>query len=164
MRMKTIPACLAVLAVVSALLLMGCQEAAAPPETPPDTFTTTWNLGEEERAFGISGDRTGHKAGVPSEFELMLDNLQGDGSWQGEYCVLLLDRYGVVEKVAHRQYDVPAGLKTSETITVHFPEDFEGPLGLCVVVPERASVVSTLWVGADSTGDAGPWPNIATCP
>lgn len=84
--------------------------------------------------------------------------------WQGEYCVLLLDRNGVVQKVTQRQYDVPAGLETHETITVQFPEGCEGPLGLCVVVPERATVVSTVWVGTGRSGDAGPWPNIATCP
>jgi len=164
MRVKTIPASLMVLAAVSAVLLAGCRNAPASPEIPPDPFTTTWNLGEEERIFGISGDSAGHKAGETSEFELTVDNLAGDGPWQGEYCVLLVDRDGILAEVTRRPYDVPAGVRLREMIAVPFPEGYEGPLGLCVVIPERASVVTTVWVGTIRTLDAGPWPSITSCP
>ena len=164
MHIKTVPAGLIGLAAVTALLLAGCQNAAEIPEFASEPFTTTWNLGDEDRVFGISGDRTGHMAEGTSEFELTLDNLSSDGPWQGEYCILLLDRNGIVDEVTRGQYDVPAGLKTHETIPVTFPEGFAGPLGLCILIPERASVVSTLWVGTAPTGDAGPWPNISVCP
>ena len=164
MRMKVIPASLTVLAVASALLLAGCQNAPADQQIPPDPFTTTWNLGEEERVFGISGDSAGHRAGETSEFDLTINNLASDGPWQGEYCVLLVYRDGILSEVMRGQYDVPPGVMTHETIEVEFPEGYEGPLGLYIVIPERASVVTTVWVGTSRTVDAGPWPSITSCP
>jgi hypothetical protein len=163
MKNKTIWTGLAALVVVSALLITGCQEAPA-TEIPPDPFTTTWNLGEEGRAFSVSGDSAGHIPGEESEFQLMLDNLAGDDPWQGEYCILLIGREGIVKEITHEQYNVPVGLKTQNPFTIEFPEDFEGPLGLCVVIPQRATMVTTLWIGTGRTGNAGPWPNIKTCP
>ncbi|MBN1857560.1 MAG: hypothetical protein JW846_11505 [Dehalococcoidia bacterium] len=164
MRIKTVRASLIGLVAVIALLPLGCQNTAEFPQNTPDPFTTTWDLGEEDRVFGISGDRAGHTAEGTSEFELTMDNLLSDGPWQGQYCILLLDRNGILDEVTGGQYDVPAGVKTRETIAVTFPEGYTGPLGLCVVVPECASVVTTLWVGTEPTSDAGSWPIILDCP
>jgi hypothetical protein len=163
MKNKTIWTGLIALLVVSALLITGCREAPA-TEIPPDPFTTTWNLGEEGRAFSVSGDSAGHVPGEESEFQLVLDNLAGDDPWQGEYCILLIDSEGIVKEITHEQYNVPVGIDTKKPFTIEFPEDFEGPLGLCVVIPQRATMVTTLWIGTGRTGNAGPWPNIKTCP
>lgn len=152
------------LLVASALLIASCQQTPVSQEIPPDPFTTTWSLGGEGRTFSISGDSAGHIADEQSEFQLILDNFSGDDPWQGEYCILLIDKEGVVKEVSYEHYNVPAGLKTQSNFTVEFPDGFEGPLGLCVVIPQRASVVTTLWIGTSRTGDAGPWPNIKTCP
>ena len=164
MKNKTIWTGLAALLVVFVLLITGCQETPSNQEIPLDPFTTTWNLGEEGRAFSVSGDSAGHIPGEESEFQLVLDNLAGDDPWQGEYCILLIDSEGIVKEITHEQYNVPVGLKTQKPFTIEFPEDFEGPLGLCVVIPQRATMVTTLWIGTGRTGNAGPWPNIKTCP
>jgi len=164
MRTMTIPASLAALVLTVSLVATGCANAPASAETPPDPFTTSWNLGEEGRTFSLSGDSAGHVAGGTSEFLLKLDNSSGEGPWQGEYCVLLLDQDGIVKAVASEQYDVPAGGGTQRPILVEFPEGHEGPLGLCIVMPERASGVTTVWVGTGRSGNAGPWPSITTCP
>jgi len=164
MRTKTIPASLIALAVTLSLLVAGCGNTPASAGIPPDPFATSWNLGEEGRTFSISGDSAGHRAGETSEFLLKMDNSSGEEPWRGEYCVLLLDRDGIVKAVASGQYDVPVGGGTQRPILVEFPEGYKGPLGLCIVIPERASVVTTVWVGTDRSGSAGPWPSITTCP
>ena len=155
---------LIVVLAATALLMAGCQNVPATQDIPRDPFTTTWSLGEEDRTLSISGDSAGHRAGETSEFLLTLDNVSGDGPWQGEYCIVLVDREGVLKEISSDQYNVRVGVTTQESIVVEFPEDFEGPLGLCVVVPECLSVVTTLWVGTSQTGSAGPWPNIMACP
>jgi hypothetical protein len=50
-------------------------------------------------------------------------------------------------------------------LTVTFPKDFKGAICLCAVIPQRSSMVNTLWVGEmDNTSSAGSWPIITTCP
>ncbi|MDD5511901.1 MAG: hypothetical protein PHI12_14010 [Dehalococcoidales bacterium] len=164
MKIKAIWTSLIALLVLSVLLLPSCQKAPINQEIPPDPFTTTWNLGDEGRTFSISGNSAGHTAGKETEFQLRLDNRSGDDPWQGEYCILLVDQDGIVKEVAHEHFDVPVGLETQKPVTVEFPGNFEGPLGLCVVIPQRASIITTLWVGTGRMGNAGPWPNIKTCP
>lgn len=153
------------LLALSVPLLTGCEEAPATfPAAPSDPFTTTYSLGEEGRRLSLSGSSAGHAAGKESEFQLRLDNRSGDDSWQGEYCILLLDSEGVVKEIDHEQFEVPVGLETEEQVTVQFPEGSAGPIGLCVVIPQRASVVTTLWVGEKGADSAGPWPDVSTCP
>jgi len=163
-KTKTIWTSLFALLLVSALLITGCQKSPANQEIPPDPFNTTWDLGEEGRSFSISGNSAGHMPGKQSEFLLKINNHSGAERWQGEYCILLVDTNGVVKEVTHEQFDIPLGLETQQTVFVEFPEDFEGPLGLCVVVPQRGTTVTTVWVGAKSNVSAGPWPTIKTCP
>lgn len=133
-------------------------------KSPPDPFSTTWSLGEEGRAFSISGNSAGHVSGKQSEFLLRINNQSGKEQWQGEFCVFLVDRDGIVKEVAHEQFNVPVGLETQERIMVSFPENYQGPLGLCFVVPQRGSTVTTVWVGEKDTVSVGPWPVIKTCP
>lgn len=163
MKNKTIWTSLIALLAVPVLLITGCQKAPA-TEIPPDPFTTTWDLGEEGRTLSISGNSAGHVPGKESEFQIILDNVSGDDPWQGEYCILLVDGEGVVKEINHEQYNVSVGIKKQEPFTVKFPEDFEGPLGLCVVIPQRSTMITTLWVGTNRGGNAGPWPDIKTCP
>lgn len=100
------------------------QYPALPPEIPPDPFTSVRGLGEKQ-VVTFSGDSAGHDAGVRSEFMLELDNRVADERWQGEYCVLLLDRDRVVMEIAHHQFDIPAGVKTHTPVTVQFPVNTE---------------------------------------
>jgi len=121
-------------------------------------------LNSEDRTFSISGNSAGHAAGKRSEFQLRLDNRYSDDSWRGNYCILLIDQQGIVKEIAHEQYDIAAGLEIQKQVIVDFPENLNGPLGLCIVIPQRASIVTTLWIGDTITGNVGPWPNIHTCP
>ena len=154
-KTKTIWTSFIALLLISALLITGCQKAPTNQGVPPDPFNTTWDLGEEGRAFSISGNSAGHIPGKQSEFLLKINNHTGAEPWQGEYCILLVDTDGIVKEITHEQFNVPVGIETQQPIFVEFPKDFEGPLGLCVVVPQRGTTITTVWVGAKSTVSAG---------
>jgi hypothetical protein len=146
------------LLVLPVLMATGCQKASS--ERAPDPFTTSYFLNEEGRAFSISGNSAGHKPGEQSEFQLRLDNGAGTNSWQGQYRVLLVDEKGVVQKIKEEQFDLAAGAGEQKRVTVEFPPEFEGPIGLGIVIPQQASIVTTLWVGEKVGNHAGPWPAI----
>ena len=147
---------------ISVLTMKSCHEAS---EIPPDPFTTTWSFGEEGRTFSISGNSIGHAACKPSEFQITLDNRSGDNTWRGRYCILLINREEIVEEIAHEEFNVQARQEMQKPLTVTFPADVvKGSIGLCVFFPQRASVVTTLWVGEKRTESVGTWPDITTCP
>jgi len=161
---KIIGIYLVVLLLIFAFMITGCQREPANQEIPPDPFNTTWDLGKEGRTISISGDSAGHMPGKQSEFLLKINNSSGPERWLDEYCILLVDANGVVKEVTQRQFDIPVGLETQETVSIVFPEGIEGPLGLCVVIPQRGSTITTVWTGPKSNISVGPWPVIKTCP
>jgi len=164
--MKRILIGLTVIAViVVVVVVVGAREPTTPSVTPPSPFNMVWGL-VDQHVVTLSGDSAGHIAGEESEFTLELDNRAADidDPWHLEYCVLLLDEGGVVMEVAHEELDIPAGLKTSRTITVQFPADLDGPYGLSVLIPDRGQSIQTIWVGEIEPVDAGPWPVLETCP
>lgn len=163
MRGVIIWALVVVIAIVLALLFGG-REPAVAPDVPPNPFRMVWGL--ERQVVTFSGDSAGHFAGEESEFTLALDNRAADigDRWQGEYCISLLDEDGVVMEIAHREFSVPAGTRPSETITVQFPDDLDGPYGLSLVFPDRGQSIQTIWVGEIRAVSAGPWPELDACP
>jgi hypothetical protein len=160
----TIITSILILAVMTGVLVTGCSSESGNTLVPTDPFTTTWHSPEEGWSFRISGDSAGHMPGETSEFQLELDNTNGKETMEGRYCVLLVDENGPVHDITGDQFAIPTGSKKQTAITVTFFGDREGPLGLCIVIPERAAVVTTVWVGTDRSGAAGPWPSIETCP
>ncbi len=163
MKHMTVTISIFLLLLMSALVVTGCGNPVE-DEPPVDPFTTTWNLGEDGRSFSISGNTAGHRPGEISEFQLIINNLKGGDTWQFEYCIVLVDTEGIVKEIIREDFSVPSGLETQKTIRAQFPGDMEGPLGLCVVFPGRASSITTVWVGEKTGVAAGPWPNIVTCP
>ena len=99
-KTKTILTGLISLLLISTLLLAGCQQTPANQEIPPDPFTSTWDMGKEGKMFSISGNSAGHKPGEQSEFLLKINNHSGDGTWQGEYCILLVNQE-VIKEITH---------------------------------------------------------------
>jgi hypothetical protein len=159
MKIRAIWLVIIALLLSSVSLSTGCQKASF--ERSLDPFTTTYSLSEEGRAFSISGNSAGHRPGQKSEFQLRLDNGAGANSWQGEYRILLVDEEGVLKKITQEQFELAIGANEQKSVTVDFPQGFEGPIGLGVVFPQLASTITTLWVG-EKTGDhAGPWPSIS---
>ncbi len=137
--------------LLTAVITAGCGKEDEARQVSPDPFTATWNLGEEERSISISGDTAGHEAGETSEFVLTFDNTRRSDTWSDSYCLVLLDRDGIV-------------MAPQITVPVEFDASFEGAYGLSLIIPNRLQQVTTVWVGSDRQGDAGPWPQILTCP
>jgi hypothetical protein len=134
------------------ILLVSCEGAQ---NNTPDTFTSTYYLDEEGRSISISGNSHA-ETGERSEYLLKIKS--DAGGWQDEYWVLLLDNDSVVERVSHERFDLPGSTEMQRTIVVQFPEGVVGALGLCIVVPGRATTISTLSVGVDDATTTG-WPD-----
>lgn len=134
----------------------GCQQSPEASEKSPDTFATTYYLAEEGRSISISGDSDGMPS-EQSEYELKINN--GTEPWQDEYYILLVDSDSIVEEVYYEQFDIPSRGGIQRPVTVVFPEGYEGALGLCVLIPERASVITALSVGVDNAIATG-WPDV----
>jgi len=97
---------LVMLIIAVVLAAGGCRaESVTPPVMPPDDpFAISIGIGEKQ-VVTFSGNSAGHVAGEVSEFTLEMDNRPADleERWQGAYCVLLLDRDGVVMEITHQQ-------------------------------------------------------------
>ncbi len=157
MKKKTIIINIIGLLALLALLITGCQKA---PNAPPDTFTATYQFTEEGRSISISGNSNG-MPGEQSEYILKISN--SAELWQDEYYVLLLDSESVTKEISHERFNIPGGGGIQKPITVQLPEDFEGALGLCVLIPQHGNLIATLSVGAKHAISTG-WPEIRTYP
>lgn len=148
--------------LLPALVLAGCGQDPEAGERN-GAFRTTWDLAGEGRAVTLSGDSFGHRAGNRSSFELALDNRSED-AWKDEYCVLLVDTNGVATEVTHQGLDLSPGVFAQRTISVDFPEHFDGPYALVVLVPGSGALASTIHVGDGD--DEGPvqWVVPTSCP
>ncbi len=146
--------------VISLALATGCQETKVSSNASTDTFDATYNLVEEGRSINISGNSDG-KPGEQSEYLLKIYN--NNETWQDEYFVLLLDSNSVIQEISHKQFNIPAGGGIQTPVTVEFPESFKGALGLCVLIPQRASLITTLSVGVNNAIGTG-WPDIRSYP
>jgi hypothetical protein len=140
-----------------AFFIMSCKKA---PEILPDSFTATYNLVEEGRSISISGNSDG-MPGEQSEYVLKINN--NAEQWEDEYYVLLVDSDSVIKEISHGQLDISGGGGIETPVMVEYPEGFEGALGLCVLVPQRGSLIATLSIGAKNAITTG-WPDISTYP
>ena len=156
MKKKAVMISIAGMMVLPVIFVAGCQET---PDASPDTFAATSTL-EDARNFSISG-RSNGVPGEQSEYILRINN--NEERWQDEYYVLLVDSYSVIQEISHEQFDIPGYGGIAESIAVDFPEEFEGALGLCVLVPEQGSLIATLSAGAQNATGAG-WPDIRNYP
>jgi hypothetical protein len=154
---KLLLASLGILIIAAMLLITGCQKA---PEAPPDTFSTTYYLAEEGRSISISG----HSDGMPGEQSEYILHINNKGeSWQDEYYILLVDSNSVIKEISHERFIIPGGGGIQKPIMVKYPEGFKGALGLCVIVPQRGSLVTTLSIGVKDAVSTG-WPDISAYP
>jgi hypothetical protein len=156
-KKKTIVISIIVILVLSIVLTTGCQKV---PGNLPDTFATTYYLAEGGRSISVSGNSDG-MPGEESEYILKINN--NSERWQDEYCVLLVDSDSVIQEISHDKFDIPGSDWIQKPITIKYPNGFQGALGLYVIIPQRASVVTTLSIGVKNAVSPG-WPDIHTCP
>ncbi len=148
-------AALAVTVVLSAVLLPGCGNGPGPR---PDTFTSTYYVGEEGRSISISGSS---RSAPGSQSEYLLKVRSGEQAWQDEYWVLLIDSDSVLQAVVHERFALPGSTGMQRPVAIRFPARFAGALGLCVIIPARATMISTLLIGVDEAPGTG-WADAET--
>jgi len=112
------------------------------------------------RNFSISG-RSNGMPGEQSEYTLKINS--NEEGWQDEYYILLIDSDSVIQEVSHDQFDISGQGGIEKPVEVEFPEGFEEALGLCVIIPERGSLIATLSVGVKDAIATG-WPDIRDYP
>jgi len=137
----------------------GCQSVPVEEPIPPDPFTVTSHLGEEQRTVTFRGDSAGHIAGQESLFYLRLINNSKDEMWQADYCVLLLDTEGIVMEVECAPFYIQPKASIQKTIPVIFPENLSGAYGISVLIPGRGESITTIWIGEKTNTGVGPWPD-----
>ena len=140
-----------VLLVLVAGLAVSCNQGMVIEEKPVNTFTATY-LNEEGRSIIISGNGNG-MPGERSEFTLNINN--NTERWQGEYYVLLVDKDSIVEEIHHEHLDIQGGGGIQTPIIIEYPEGFMGALGLCVLIPQNGSLITTLSVGTEHAISTG---------
>ena len=160
MKKKTLILHVIIVLVISLILIAGCQKTETSSKISPDTFDATYDLVEEGRSIRISGNSDG-MPGEQSEYLLKINN--NSERWQDEYFVLLLDSSSVIQEISHVRFDVLGGGGIQKPINVVFPKGFEGALGLCVLIPQRAILIATLSAGVKDAISTR-WPDIRSYP
>ena len=113
----------------------------------------------------ISGYSAGYMPGDSATFDITIKN-PSEQDVNGEFCLLLLDREGVVATLIEKR---PFSLAPSGSFTtreeVKFPSNLnEGAYGLAFMVPSQTSFVITVWLGEDTSQVVGFWPEVSSCP
>jgi hypothetical protein len=156
LKKKSLFWCSGILVMALIIAITGCQKAA---ETAPDTFASTYST-EEGRSISISGNSDG-MPGDQAEYILQINN--NAENWQDEYFVLLVDSNSVIQEISHEQISIPGGGKIQKPIMIRYPEDYAGALGLCVMLPESGTLITTLSIGIKDAVTSG-WPDIRDYP
>jgi hypothetical protein len=105
-----------------------------------------------------SGYARGHQPGQESTFALTIYDGSPD-TWQGRYCVQLLDRHSLVATLEQEGFSLQRGESWVRQVVVRFPDGLaDGAYGLALIFPGRLSSVTTIQVGKGSDTFGGPWP------
>jgi hypothetical protein len=106
----------------------------------------------EARSFA-----TGYRPG--DEFTFFLDVHNGSpGPWQADFCLVLVDREGVVATLIEDSFSLQPGEGFGTMLVAEYPANIrEGAYGLALVIPERMASTSTVYLGVDQNQTAGPF-------
>jgi uncharacterized membrane protein len=149
---------------LTGMLLTACT---APQDTPPpvssrDPFSLRAE-GEDGILLELSGNSRGHVPGSESAFDMRLVN-RGQATWMGEYCLQLVDGSGVITTFEQGDFSLEPGEALSNPVRVVMPEEVEeGAYGLGVVITDRMSSTTTIYLGQDMGRSAGPYAE-PVCP
>ena len=134
---------LTVLVVLATMPTITLSCTSQPAIEPYNFFKASSNYAE------ISGYSAGYMPGDNATFTIGLKN-PTEQKVQGEFCLLLLDREGVVAKIIERRpYALNKKSSFSSPEPVIFPSTLpEGPYGLALLVPEYDNLVVNIWVGS----------------
>jgi len=150
---------LAVLVLPAVVPITAFSCTSQPKSEPYNFFQTTSSYA------GISGYSTGYMPGDNATFTIGLKN-PTEQTIQYEFCLLLLDKEGVVAKLIDRRpYTVNPRSSFFPPEQITFPSTLqEGPYRLAFVLSDNFASVTTIWIGSGTPQSGGPWPEIKSCP
>jgi hypothetical protein len=128
------------LLAIAALTIAGCGAPTSGSQTPteetaPEPFSARAES-EDGTIVAWSGYTEGYEPGAEATFDITIQN-ETDQSWEGRYCLQLLDRQlpKVVATLEQRAFTLDSGVGFSDEITVQFPGEMgEGTYGLSLAV------------------------------
>jgi hypothetical protein len=135
MNKKIIIISIIVILVLPTLFITGCQKVS---EITTDTFLATYSFPENGRSISISGNSKG-KSGEQSEYTITFNN--NVERWQDEYRVLIVDSESVIHEISHESIDIGPMTTVLKPVTVEFPSDIQGVLGLWVMTEENPATL-----------------------
>ena len=145
------------------LLFAGCVQTSQDQDLPVDPFSARVE-GDDGILVTWNGNSRGYHPGSDSTFNLEMSNT-GQEAWRGEYCLILLDKNGVVTTFGQGDFNLQPGEGFSTSVQARFPEDLsESPYGLTLVIPGRLENSVTIYVGDARDKSVGGWPAQARCP
>lgn len=162
--------------IALSLLLAACNaffpapQSGQPPQQgqPSQLFPSDPFVATAEGGDGIFVEFRGFSRGFHpgDEVAYNLDAHNGSGAaWQARYCLLLLDRAGVVANLAQEDFSLRPDEGFGAMIVVSLPAALEpGAYGLRLLIPGRLGMDNTIYLGEATPASAGPWPEVAGCP
>jgi len=148
-----------VLVLVATVTIITLSCASQPKIEPYNPFKASSSYAE------ISGYSAGYMPGDGATFTIGLKN-PTEQTIKGEFCLLLLDKEGVVAKLIDRRpYTLNKKSSFSSPEKVTFPGNLpEGPYGLALLLSDNFSSVTNIWIGNSTPQSGEPWPAITSCP
>lgn len=170
MKLKAAPKWILIGLMIVSLTLAGCSAIPSSNSNRQSDAATglqnAFNMsqkGEEGTQVGLVGYTVGYQPGETYRLEFTLNNASSN-TWQGSYCFQLLSQEGIEATLVQNDFNLQAGQGFTRDVNLRIPQDLEdGPYGLALVIPERSTSVTTIWVGQETNTQAGPWAQ-AQCP
>lgn len=170
MNLKVAPKWILIGLLIVSLAAAGCSSLPVSqdnqPSGPAAGLQNAFSLsqkGEEGTQVGLVGYTVGYQPGQTYTLVFTLNNASS-APWIGSYCLQLLSREGIEATLEQNEFNLQAGQGFTRDLDLQIPENIEaGPYGLALVIPERSTSVTTIWVGQETNAQAGPWPQ-AECP
>ena len=153
------PVGLLAILVLAAVPVVSLSCMAQPEIEPYNFFKASSSYAE------ISGYSAGYSPEDSATFMIGLKN-PTEQTIQGEFCLLLLDKEGVIAKLIDRRpYTLNKKSSFSSPEKVTFPSNLpEESYGLALLLPDNFSSVTNIWIGSGTPQSGGPWPEITSCP
>jgi hypothetical protein len=136
---------------------------AEPDLWGPFRSQSTWIVNDGSMRVELSGYERGHRPGLESEFELIVDNRLGEPV-DTFVCMYLIDEEDVVQDLGHVEIDLESGTEQVHTLIAAFDEEIEPrPYGLAIVLRDWGTIVQTVRLGIPDE-EAGPWLDASELP
>jgi hypothetical protein len=138
------------------------QPAPQAPLADPAPFISTIR-GEDGIEIEFRGNSRGYRPGEEASFLLDVRNGKTE-AWETKYCLLLVARDGSFLSLVESPLNLLPQETHSQIIQVRLPADLEpDAYGLNLIIPDRLTLVNTIYLIEDIQNITAPWTE-GTCP